>query len=108
MSNSTPPIVNEDGNILLHNQEGVRIPIKFTDAQGAPRNMSSIVVSFRTKLGKVKNLVAGETTDTLYLEFLPEEFGALYLGKAVDFIVREESVPEKPLVWTGKVLVSGW
>lgn len=103
----TPAIVTEDGNILIHNQEGARLPLVFSGEDGADRDMTAATVAFMTSTGFRRELIPGDVSNELVLMLQPLDFAPL-IGKMTQFIVRDETTPEKPVIWAGKLFVEGW
>jgi hypothetical protein len=102
-----PAIVTDDGNIRIHNQEGARIPLFFEHDDGTPRDMREATVAFLCPTGLRRVLIPGVQNHELILALEPNEFSA-HIGRSVKFIVRDESVTERPVIWRGQVFPEGW
>lgn len=104
---NTPALVTEQGDIRIHNREGGKIVVAFNSAEGTPRNMRNSTVVFETSKGFRKNLVPGTAPEEVVLQLDPMELMG-HLNNVADFVVRDETTPEKAVVWQGHITVTGW
>jgi len=105
-----PPVVLENGNIRLHVQEGLQIPLQFTDDEGERRDVSTSAMFFEVHAGGTKHrwpLITGVELDEMWLQVPPGALDFL-LGKRGDFIFIDESTESPIVFWEGNIMVVGW
>lgn len=106
---STPPIVNEAGNISIHNREGARLSVFFETELGVARTMTGLTVAMLLATSPVRRLVLndGAVLNEKVWIIAPEQFADL-IDKRIDFALRDESTTDMPIIWRGYILVQGF
>ena len=101
-----PPIVNDQGNINVHVEEGASIPIILQDDEGNEIDSSStplffISGAFRKALEANPNDAAGRL-----LHITPDDLVTIIHG--ANFVVSDETNVEQPILrWEGKIYKRG-
>lgn len=102
------PVVDQDGNIILHGRQGFSLPISFVDqTTGLPRNVVGLAIFFEVD-GKLRvALAAGATNDERILVVTRAQVGQVF-GGSYDFAIVDESgaVPDTP--WAGSISTYGF
>lgn len=101
------PIVTENGDIQMHGREGALIVLSFQEDDGTPRDMTSAVVTFEVR-GFTKPLVVGDQPHLMNLTLNRGELPTAFLGKVEDFVVLDETGAIPHVIWSGKVILTGW
>jgi hypothetical protein len=104
---SMPSPITEEGDIVFHAKEGLRIPIFFQQEDGSPRDMTGATVKLYVQDGATITLIAGATTDELVLE-IPVGFYNTLVGKKADFALIDETADPANNLWSGILLVTGF
>lgn len=99
-------VVNEDGNLRVHNRVGYAVSVFFEGDSGTPRDVTSAEIVFLSQAGNI-TLIQGVASNEKVLVIQPEMF-TQWLNKKFEFVLRDNSLPEKPPVWSGNVIVRGW
>lgn len=102
-----PEPVTEDGDVIFHGKEGLRLPINFQLADGTARDMAAVPVKFYIEAGPTFVLIAGATDDEKVL-LIPEGSCDALIGKKTNFALVDESVDPPAVEWSGTFLVTGF
>lgn len=102
-----PPLVTDEGDIAVHNREGVKIYVLFLDEDGNAIDVSSKSLWFETSSGVRTQLTSGSTTNEKVLTINPKALAA-ELGKPSSFILKDETTTLHEDLWQGRLFVGGF
>lgn len=101
-----PPIVNDQGNINVHVQEGASIPISIQDEGGTEVDASTMPLfficgAFRKALEANPNDAEGRM-----LHITPDDLLTIVHGE--NFVVSDETNEDQPILrWEGRIYKRG-
>lgn len=102
------PVIDHQGDISIHNQQGVQILLNFSDpATGTPKLMTGRNVYFEVSNGTRIQLTAGTSSDTMVLT-IPQSTFSSSLGQLLKFVILDETTATHELYWEGQFTVRGW
>lgn len=102
-----PAEVDALGNINLHLQEGLSIPVRDEDVNGDPINLSARVWKFKTAT-LTKTLVVDPNNALGKLLVLTQAELQALPGTAVPFVVVDETSDPDDVRWEGVINKRGW
>lgn len=102
------PVIDQQGDISIHNQQGVQIVLDFADpVTGTPKVMTGRTVWFEVSNGTRIALTAGATTNTMVLTITQGQFAAV-VDQLLKFVILDETTSPHELYWEGQLTVRGW
>jgi hypothetical protein len=102
------PVVDENGDIILHGRQGLDLILEFYNADGTLRDMTGKNVTFEVGPTVNKTLVVQTTNSQMKLTLTNVDVKAIYAAADKEFVVLDNSQSQPTPVWAGLVYVTSW
>jgi hypothetical protein len=100
-----PPVVNDQGNINVHKDEGCQIPIELESEDGTEENASIVPLFFIS--GSFRKELVGDTENVLRKILILTPTDLLNITHGANFRVVDESGLVPVVRWEGKLYKRG-